>query len=59
MEWLKELFWLSAKHNFHLSARHVQGCHNVLADLLSRLSKEYSISHLMSYIASTGTAFTF
>lgn len=36
MEWLRELFFLSALHNFRFTARHVPGKVNVLADALSR-----------------------
>lgn len=35
---LRELFWLSVKYNFYLTARHVMGVDNVIADLLSRVS---------------------
>lgn len=34
---LRDLFWICAKNNIHLTARHVSGVDNVLADLLSRL----------------------
>jgi hypothetical protein len=36
MAMLRRLFWLSAKHNFHLSARFIAGKNNVLADAGSR-----------------------
>ena len=38
MEWMRELFWLSAKHNFYLTARHIMGKLNVISDTLSRIS---------------------
>ena len=36
MSWLRELFWLSATHNFRISAIHVPGVFNTRADALSR-----------------------
>lgn len=36
MGWLRELFALSAEHNFRITARHLPGRINVLADRLSR-----------------------
>lgn len=38
MTWLRELFWLSACYNFHLSCTHVKGQDNVASDCLSRLT---------------------
>ena len=37
MSWLRELFWLSMRYNFHLFSRHLPGQHNISADRLSRL----------------------
>ena len=34
---LRELFWLSAIHNFHLTSKHIAGVDNVLSDYISRL----------------------
>ncbi len=34
---LRRLFWLSAVHNFHLTARYIRGADNVVSDCLSRL----------------------
>ena len=42
MTFLRELFWLSAKHNFHLVARHLPGKSNFLADSISRLHNMHS-----------------
>ena len=42
MRCIRELFWLSVVHNFRLTAAHVKGENNVLADLISRL-------HMPSY----------
>ena len=39
MDWLREIFWLSATYNFRLSSRHILGPENVLADRLSRLTR--------------------
>ena len=36
MDWLRELFWLSATHNFRIIALHVPGAINTRADALSR-----------------------
>lgn len=40
MSWLRELFWLSATKGFRLTARHVEGKVNVMADALSRFDHE-------------------
>lgn len=40
MEWLRELFWISAKGGFEVRAVYLPGKHNVLADLLSRDKRE-------------------
>ena len=44
MSWLRELFWLSAWHNFHITARHIPGVDNVHSDFLSRLHEPNKIS---------------
>ena len=38
MRCIRSLFWLSARYNFHLTARHLPGVLNVAADCASRLS---------------------
>ena len=43
MSWLRGLFWLSACHNFHLTARYIPGKLNMLSDTISRLD-EFPIS---------------
>ena len=48
ISWLRELFWLSVRYNFHLLSRHLPGHHNISADRLSRLL--YSSVTLMSLI---------
>ena len=30
MYWLRELFWLSVRHNFHLRERHLAGINNIM-----------------------------
>ncbi|CAC5414227.1 unnamed protein product [Mytilus coruscus] len=37
MSYLRRLFWLSSRFNFHVVAMHVQGKDNILADSISRL----------------------
>lgn len=39
MQCLRELFWISAVHNFHLSARHISGVDNIDSDFISRLDE--------------------
>jgi hypothetical protein len=36
MAMLRSMFWLSANHNFHITARHIPGTQNTLADAGSR-----------------------
>ncbi|KAI8496690.1 hypothetical protein Bbelb_253450 [Branchiostoma belcheri] len=38
MQHIRELFWISATNNFLMTARHVKGTENTLADALSRLT---------------------
>ena len=42
MDWLREIFWLSAIYNFRLTSRHITGLANVLADRLSRVTEIYT-----------------
>ncbi|CAC5425548.1 unnamed protein product [Mytilus coruscus] len=37
MSYLRELFWLSAKYNFHIKTLHIARKENILADTISRL----------------------
>ena len=37
MEWLRELFWISAFYNIHVRSSWIRGVDNILADSLSRL----------------------
>ena len=38
MRCIRSLFWLSARYNFHLTARHLPGIQNIAADGASRVS---------------------
>ena len=50
MALLRELFWLSAIFNFHLTARHIAGSDNILSDFISRLHEhKYWAQILSSY----------
>lgn len=40
MSALRETFWLSAHFNFHLTARHIPGKQNTMADKISRLHEQ-------------------
>ena len=42
MDWLREIFWLSALYNFRLTSRHITGLANVFADRLSRVTEIYT-----------------
>ena len=37
MQWLSQLFWLSATHNFRLTSRYIPNVANTLADTISRI----------------------
>ena len=41
MGFLRELFWLSAIYNFRITAKHIPGHKNVIADAISRLHESY------------------
>ena len=41
MGFLRELFWLSAIYNFRITAKHIPGLKNVIADAISRLHESY------------------
>ena len=53
MEWLRQLFWLSATKNFHITARHIAGVDNIVSDRLSRLD-EFHITECLDFLASYG-----
>lgn len=50
MACLRQLFWLSAKYNFHVSARFLPGISNMVADDISRLHEPGRISRVIPYI---------
>ena len=37
MVWLRQLFWLAARFNFHLTAQHLKGKDNIISDKISRM----------------------
>ena len=47
MALLRELFWLSALHNFHITARHIPGVDNILSDYISRLHEHVNWPHFI------------
>ena len=53
MQCLRRLFWLSATHNFHLTARFLPGCLNIVADSASRLHTNGYLQTLLPYTAYT------
>ena len=50
MVWLRELALLAMTFNFHITARHLRGVHNVIADSLSRLSESGQWGRLLDYM---------
>ena len=50
MRMLRDLFWISAKFNFHLIAEFIPGLQNTLADAASRLKLEPLISEGLSML---------
>lgn len=53
MRCLRNLFWLSASYNFHLTARYIPGVQNVAADSASRLHTPGSLAVLLPFTAYT------
>ena len=51
MKYLRYMFWLSAVYNFRLTAMHIPGADNVLADKISRLHEPYSRHNLSMLLA--------
>ena len=47
MKLLRELFWLSAVYNFHLTARHIPGVDNIVSDYISRLHEHVNWPHFI------------
>ena len=50
MACLRELFWLSAQFNFHITARHLPGIVNTLADTISRLHEPTKFVQIQPFI---------
>ena len=48
MSWLREIFWISVQHNFHLLSRHLPGKLNTHADRLSRLQFQDQTNGVLS-----------
>ena len=46
MQELRELFWLSAMYNFHITAIYLEGFRNTTADAISRLHER---GHLLAF----------
>lgn len=47
MGFIRYLFWLSAKFNFHITARHIPGQNNTHADMISRLHDPAMLSSFL------------
>jgi hypothetical protein len=56
MQYLRDLFWLSARYDFRLTARYISSTNNVLSDALSRGDWPLFRAKLRSYI-STGALY--
>lgn len=52
MSLLRQIFWFSVRHNFHLVARHIPGVINLAPDFLSRVGQEVSLGELSKYVSS-------
>ena len=50
MTWLRDLFWLSAIHNFRITAVYIPGVVNLRADRLSRMHNGPALLELFSYL---------
>ena len=50
MAWLRHLFWLSAIHNFRITAVYVPGILNVMADSISRMHSRSALLQLYSLL---------
>ena len=55
MHLMRCLTFIVAKHNFVVSAAHIKGIHNDLADALSRNNRSYFLSHYRQAQASPAT----
>ena len=50
MACLRQLFWLSAMYNFHISARFLPGLSNTVADDISRLHEPGRLEKIIPYV---------
>ena len=50
MSCFRKLFWLSAKFNFHLTARHIPGLVNTVADDISRAHEPGRLSRILPFV---------
>lgn len=50
MRCLRQLFWLSATYNFHVSARFLPGISNTVADDISRLQEPGRLLRILPYV---------
>lgn len=50
MRMLRDLFWISAKFNFHLTAKYIPGFTNVLADAASRAQFDILVENNLSMV---------
>ena len=57
MKCLRQLFWLSATYNFHVSAKFLAGISNTVADDISRLH-EPGLSRVLPYVKQTPSPLT-
>ena len=46
---LRRIFWICVTNNIHLTAVHISGHSNIIPDMLSRVSCNGSLSHVMAY----------
>lgn len=50
MECLRVLFWLSAKYNFHITAKYIPGVINSVADGFSWLHEPFRLSQVLPFV---------
>ena len=49
MSALRNLFWLSAQYNFHITSKYICGISNTVADAASRIHEPNKLTLLLSY----------
>ena len=57
MSCLRTLFWLSAKFNFHITAKHIRGLSNTVADDISRAHEPDRLLKFAPYVNSSPLCF--